>query len=212
MILEWYMSCTCFPDSSSLWDSHKRVSNDSSDVMEWTDLIYLLNVVLPTNSWLLSCRWMCPSAGAFWTAPGWWSTYSEASFTFLSALTWCQRSSFRADAVSTFTSRGPFPTSNEKSTWVGAGNTNTFDGCSDWYLADVRIQLIRRNCWREMRNEMHCSEICCVADDVWWFEKDARRTSKTTSNDDEMNDKTSDRYIQLPLTGEEHHADEHHHL
>ncbi len=102
----------------------------------WTDIIYLLIVLLPTNSWLLSCRWMCPSAGAFWTALGWWSTYSEASFTFLSALTWCQRSSFRAAGVSTFTSRGPFPTSNEKSTWVGAGNTNTSDGCSDWYLAD----------------------------------------------------------------------------
>ncbi len=31
--------------------------------------------------------------------------------------------------------------------------------------------LIRRNCWREMRHETRSSEICCVADDVWCFEK-----------------------------------------
>lgn len=46
----------------------------------------------------------------------------------------------------------------------GLQTQNTSDGCSDWWL-------IRCNCWREMRHETRSSEICCVADDVWYFEK-----------------------------------------
>lgn len=73
------------------------------------------------NNWLLSCRWMCPSAGASCVAAGNSSTRSDASFTFRSARTLCHRLSFSGTLVSTRTSSGPFPTSKEKTTSEEAG-------------------------------------------------------------------------------------------
>lgn len=68
------------------------------------------------NNWLLSCKWMCPSVGACCVAAGSLSTRSEASLMLRSALTMCHRLSFRGPFASTLTSRGPFPTSKEKTT------------------------------------------------------------------------------------------------
>lgn len=77
--------------------------------------------LLPMNNWLLSCRWMCPSAGASCVAAGNSSTRNEASFTFRSARTLCHRLSFKGTFVSARTSSGPFPTSKEKMTSEEAG-------------------------------------------------------------------------------------------
>lgn len=77
--------------------------------------------ISPMNNWLLSCRWMCPSAGASCVAAGKLSTRSDASFTFRSARTLCHRLSFSGTCVSTRTSSGPFPTSKEKTTSEEAG-------------------------------------------------------------------------------------------
>ncbi len=75
----------------------------------------------PINNWLLSCRWICPSAGASCLATGNSSTRNDASFTFRSARTLCHRLSFSGTLVSTRTSSGPFPTSKEKTTSEEAG-------------------------------------------------------------------------------------------
>lgn len=77
----------------------------------------------PTKSWLLSCRRTCPSSGAACVPGGSRSTCSQASFVFLSARTRCHRSSLRGAGACTVTSQGPFPTSKEKATSIGAGNT-----------------------------------------------------------------------------------------
>lgn len=74
----------------------------------------------PINSWLLSCRWKCPSAGASCVATARSSSRSDASLTFRSARTRCQRLSLSGTPDSTRTSSGPFPTSKEKSTWEEA--------------------------------------------------------------------------------------------
>ena len=74
----------------------------------------------PMNSWLLSCRWKCPSAGASCVATGSSSSRSDASLTFRSARTRCHRLSSSGTLDSTRTSSGPLPTSKEKTTWVEA--------------------------------------------------------------------------------------------
>lgn len=76
----------------------------------------------PTKSWLLSCKWVCPSAGAGWVLLGSWSTWSDASLMFLSAFTWCHRLSLKGVRDCTVTSQGPFPTSKEKVTSAEPGN------------------------------------------------------------------------------------------
>lgn len=70
----------------------------------------------PINSWLLSCRWKCPSAGASCVATARSSSRSDASLTLRSARTRCHRLSFSGALDSTRTSSGPLPTSKEKST------------------------------------------------------------------------------------------------
>lgn len=82
--------------------------------------IWILDRYSPMNSWLLSCRWKCPSAGASCVATGSSSSRSDASFTFRSARTRCHRLSFSGTLDSTRTSSGPLPTSKEKTTWVEA--------------------------------------------------------------------------------------------
>lgn len=77
--------------------------------------------VSPMNNWLLSCSWVCPSAGASCTAAGNPSTRRDASFTLRSARMLCHRLSFSRTLVSTRTSSGPFPTSKEKTTSEAAG-------------------------------------------------------------------------------------------
>lgn len=88
-------------------------SRKNSDI--WTTF-KSLSWFSPMNNWLLSCKWMCPSVGACCVAAGYLSTRSEASLMFRSACTLCHRLSFRGTFVSTLTSRGPFPTSKEKTT------------------------------------------------------------------------------------------------
>ena len=78
----------------------------------------------PMNSWLLSCRWKCPSAGASCVATGSSSSRSDASLTFRSARTRCHRLSSSGTLDSTRTSSGPLPTSKEKTTWVEADGEN----------------------------------------------------------------------------------------
>ena len=75
---------------------------------------------LPTKSWLLSCRRTCPSAGAGCVLGESWSTRTEASFMFLSTLTWCHWLSLKWVGDCTEISKGPFPTSNENVTTAGA--------------------------------------------------------------------------------------------
>lgn len=72
------------------------------------------------NSWLLSCKWTCPSAGASCVATGRLSSRSDASLMFRSARTRCHRLSFNGTVDSTLTSSGPLPTSKEKTTRVDA--------------------------------------------------------------------------------------------
>ena len=84
---------------------------------------------LPTKSWLLSCRRTCPSAGAGCVFGESWSTRTEASFMFLSTLTWCHWLSLKWVGDYTEISQGPFPTSNENVTTAGAGRIRRED-CS----------------------------------------------------------------------------------
>lgn len=84
---------------------------------------------LPTKSWLLSCKRTCPSVGAGCTFGKSWSTWRDASFMFLSTLTWCHWLSLKCAGDCTEISKGPFPTSNEKVTTAGAGNRRHED-CS----------------------------------------------------------------------------------
>ena len=74
----------------------------------------------PINNWLLSCRWMCPSAGASCVAAGSSSSRSDASLTLRSARMRCHLLSFSGTPAFTWTSNGPLPTSKEKRTSVEA--------------------------------------------------------------------------------------------
>lgn len=93
------------------------------------------------NNWLLSCRWMCPSAGASCVAAGNSSTRSDASLTFRSALTLCHRLSFSGTLVSTRTSSGPFPTSKEKTTSEDAWEQGN---CQDNEISDMDKVVIKK--------------------------------------------------------------------
>lgn len=74
----------------------------------------------PINSWLLSCRWMWPSAGASCVVGGSSSSRSDASFTLRSARMRCHLLSFSGELLLTETSNGPLPTSKEKRTSLEA--------------------------------------------------------------------------------------------
>ncbi len=159
----------------------------------WTDIIYLLIVLLPTNSWLLSCRWMCPSAGAFWTArdDGPHTARPPSRSSRLSRDASARRSEPPASPPSPPEARSPRQTRRAPESGLET-QTHLMDVQTDIWLMVNKTQLLKRNeTWDAFQWNLLCGRWCLM---LW---ENARRTSKTTSNDDEMNEKTADRSIQL---------------